>query len=127
MSMITRRKEELFPRKSVVETDLDRIVNELFPKPLPPLPKTPEHRIQKMITLGDGSYTNVEYSITGNPETGEQKVGVSISTAKSECERCGRLASRLKTCEHCGREVCGFCIHSRAYGTFICCMSCINW
>jgi hypothetical protein len=110
MSITKRRKEETLSRKSVVEVDAEKVLDELFPQSMPSLPQLPQRRIRKDITMGDGSYTTFDYLVTVDPRTHEQIVDMNISTNKSECKQCGRLASYLRPCSICGKEICGFCI-----------------
>lgn len=113
MSITKRRNEDRLSRKSVVEVDAEKVLDELFPQSMPELPQLPQRRIRKTITMGDGSYTAFEYLVTVDPNTHEQSVDMNISTDKSECDCCGRLTGRLYECTQCGKSAGGCCITTR--------------
>jgi hypothetical protein len=124
MSISPKRKENTLSRKTVVEIDTEKVLDQLFPQSMPALPQLPQRRIRKTITMGDGSHTTFEYLVTVDPKTGEQNVEENISTDKSECENCGRLTAQLHQCPRCGKEVCGFCWVGRYWADARKCVSC---
>ena len=110
MSQVPRRRRAIVPFTSPVEYDADRVIDQLFPQPLP---QAPRRRIRRIVRDGDGAVTAVDYYVTVHPGTGEQRVDVRVLTNKRECARCGRMVSRLYECEDCRKKICGLCLTSR--------------
>jgi hypothetical protein len=109
---LRRRRSDLRPYESRPESDMDRVFGQLFPQPTV---EPPKRNLRRVIREGDGSATAVNYNVTVDPMTGEQRVDVRVLTNKRECAQCGRLVSplRLYECRDCFKKICGACLTSR--------------
>ena len=107
-----RRRLGVAPFESQPEYDMDRVFGQLFPQPAV---EPPRRRLRRVIREGDGAVTAVDYNVTIDPRTGEQRVDLKVLTNKMECPQCGRLVTpwKLYECHDCFKRVCGACLTSR--------------
>jgi len=107
-----RRREGTAPFESQPEYEMDRVLGQLFPQPAV---EPPRRNLRRVIREGDGGITAVDYDVTVDPRTGEQRVDVKVLTNKVACSQCGRLVTawKLYECQDCFKKVCGACLTSR--------------